>query len=123
MTDAREENVEEVFVQLLSDQGGNFEPPSGYTDSNGKFSAVFFAPRVSEEINLLIRAVTSKEGYEDGSADAPLPVLVPSSGGLDPGSPWIWAAGFVLLFAIVAFRVLRGGKGKPKRQTSREQSR
>jgi hypothetical protein len=123
VTDAREENIEEVFVQLLSDQGGNFEPPSGYTDANGSFSAIFFAPRVSEEINLLIRGVALKDGYTEGSADTSLSVLLPSSGGIAPGSPWIWIVGFTLLIAIVAFKMLRGSKSKLKRQTSREKSR
>jgi hypothetical protein len=92
--------MKEAFVQLTSDGGGSFQPPFGYTDSNGDFNSTYTAPTVSETTNVRIVAAASKEGYEESTGEAYLPVLVQQPKGMNP------TLAFMLLAAIVAAAVV-----------------
>jgi parallel beta-helix repeat protein len=59
--------VSDASVQLVSDKGGTFTTTSGYTNTNGDFTATFKAPTISEQTNVRITATASKSGYNDGS--------------------------------------------------------
>lgn len=100
--------VEGAFVELASNQGGNFESSSGYTDSTGDFESIFYAPTVSESIILKIVAAVSKEGYENGSDTAYLSVLTPATDetGFNLYWPWFVATAAVVVIAAVAVFVL-----------------
>lgn len=110
-----ETSVAEVVIQLSSDLGGDFEPSSGYTDSDGYFESTFFAPDVSESMNVRITAAASKENYEEDSDEAYLSVLVPS-GGIGFEFHLIWYVAVIVLIAFAAFVLLRR---KRKRDLSR----
>lgn len=95
--------LQEAFVELASEEGGNFEPPSGYTDSKGDFNAIYSAPPVSEPTTLRIVATASKEGYENGSASINLDVHAPPPSGIEAVPRWIW---LVMIAAIGVVGVL-----------------
>lgn len=60
--------IGDALVQLVSESGGTFSQASGYTDSQGEFSCVFRAPRVTEETIVEITVTASKSGFEKGEA-------------------------------------------------------
>jgi len=64
-------------VRLLAVTGGSFTPVSGLTDSNGYFTTIFTAPKVTEVTNIRIIAAASMSGYADGSNYEYLKVLPP----------------------------------------------
>lgn len=103
--------IEGALVELASDQGGNFEPSSGHTNSTGDFESTFYVPSVSEPTVLRIMATASKEGYENGSADAYLQVLTPPPGGIESDFHWIWFVTIIVIVTVVVFMLLRR-KGK-----------
>jgi len=102
-----ETGVPEAFVQLSSDHGGNFEPSSGFTDSTGDFESTFYAPNVSEPLNVRIVVTASKENYETSSDEVLLSVLTPSPSGVEPNSYWIWFVTIIVVVAVAAFILLR----------------
>jgi len=102
-----EADIQEALVQLESDHGGNFEPSSGYTDSNGYFTSNYSTPSISKPINIKITAKASKEGYQDGSKDVYVSVLtIPPSTGIRLDSPWIWFAAIVAVVAVTTVAVV-----------------
>ncbi len=75
--------IKDASIQLASDKGGTFTAQSGYTNSNGDFTATFTAPSVSAQTSVRIAATASKSGYNDGSdyeyvAVFPTGMLLPS---------------------------------------------
>ena len=99
-------SVPEAFVQLSSDHGGSFEPASGFTDSTGDFESVFYAPSVSEPLNIRITVTASKENYEASSDEVLISVLTPSPDGAELDSYWIWFLAIIVV-AVAAFILLR----------------
>lgn len=102
--------IEGAFVELASNQGGNFELSSGYTNSTGDFESTFYAPNVSESTILRIVATASKEGYENGSDNAYLSVLTPPTDETESNSYWIWfvaIAVIVVIATVAVFMLLR----------------
>jgi parallel beta-helix repeat protein len=59
--------TKDALVQMESDKGGAFAPESGYTNSDGDFTATFTSPSVSQQTNVRITATASKSGYSEGS--------------------------------------------------------
>jgi outer membrane protein assembly factor BamB len=59
--------VQGATVNLVSDNGGIFNPQSGITDANGDFKSIFNAPTVTSQVICRISAEASKTGYNDGS--------------------------------------------------------
>jgi hypothetical protein len=105
-------NVENAFVRLTSDLGGNFDPPSGYTGSNGYFNSTYFAPKIAEPANAKITASVSKRGYQNATRDFYLSILPPGSTvGFNP--LWIWF-GFITGVILIVFIVKKKRvKAKP----------
>ena len=101
-----ETGVPEAFVQLSSDHGGNFEPSSGFTNSTGDFESTFYAPNVSEPLNIRIVVTASKENYETSSDEVLLSVLTPPPGGVNSDSYLIWLAAIIAVVAVAAFILL-----------------
>lgn len=99
--------VQGALVQLSSDEGGNFNPASGFTDSNGDFNSTFSAPEVSESTSVRITVSVSKEGCEGSSESVYLSVVSPSSksGGSDTFGLLIVAISAVVI--VVALVILR----------------
>jgi PKD repeat protein len=102
-----ETGVSEVFIQLSSDQGGSFEPSSGYTDSTGHFESTFTAPNVSEPVNVKVSVTAFKENYNEDSDEVYLSVLPLPSG--EPGPEFLLVLFVVAIVVIVvaAFVLLR----------------
>ncbi len=71
--------VKDALVELNSDQGGMFTPQSGYTSHDGFFTANFTTPAVSEQTDLRITAIASRNGYLDGADSRYLAVLPPDA--------------------------------------------
>lgn len=112
--------VEGVFIELMSDQDGEFEPSSGYTDSNGDFNSTLSAPSVSEATTMRIVATASKEGYRDGSGEVILQVF--SRPEVRPDSAWMWLAAIasvVVIAVVVRAVVKRRVKAKPRGKRQR----
>lgn len=103
------ERIEGALIELASDQGGNFDPSSGYTGSSGEFESTFSAPSISESIILRIVATASKEGYEDGSDEVMLQVLKLPPGGIRLDPPWNWFAAIVaaIMVAVIVYAVMK----------------
>lgn len=93
-------NVENAFVQLTSDLGGNFDPPSGYTGPNGYFNSTYYTPKIAEPVNAKITVAVSKRGYQNSTKDFYLPILPPASIlGFNPF--WIWFGAFITGIVII----------------------
>lgn len=110
--DDGEAYIPEAFVQLSSDQGGDFDPSSGYTDSDGYFQSTFTAPNVSEPVNMKITATARKDGHEQDLDEVYLAVFPAPSDGAGTEYSWIWFVATTIMIAIVAFLLLRR-KRKP----------
>lgn len=107
--------IREALVQLTSDEGGNFMPASGYTDSNGEFYSTYSVPSVSEPTTLRIVATATKEGYEDTSADANLSVHAPPPG-IESVPRWIWFVTIVVAGAAAIVLLLRRNRKTTPRE-------
>jgi parallel beta-helix repeat protein len=110
--------VPDALVQLSSDNGGYFELPSGYTNSDGDFESDFFAPSVSEPLRIRVSATASKESYQGDSDEADLSVLPVSSGGIGFGPWWIWFAAVVASVMVVVVGAFMRKRRKAKRALS-----
>ena len=101
--------VQGVLVQLTSDEGGDFNPASGFTDSNGYFNSTFSAPKVSESTSVRITVVVSKGSCENSSKPVFLSVVNPSSdsGGFDMLLVLLVAASVVIAIALVIVKKKR----------------
>jgi parallel beta-helix repeat protein len=73
------DEIQEAFIQFVSDQGGGFTPSSGWTDSSGDFQAIFTAPVVSNQTTIRITATASNYGSNDGLDDEYLMILEPGT--------------------------------------------
>ena len=102
--------INETFIQLTSDGGGSFEPSSGYTDWNGDLNSTYFAPSVSNGTNVRIVATASKEGYEEGSDEVYLSILLLHPGETDFNFSWIWLAAIVVIVVVAAATIAKRKK-------------
>ncbi|UCC33237.1 MAG: right-handed parallel beta-helix repeat-containing protein [Candidatus Bathyarchaeota archaeon] len=58
--------VAETFVTIRSDGGGNFSATTGTTDSNGRCTFIFTAPKTMTQLNITLTAIATKVGYFEG---------------------------------------------------------
>ncbi|UCE44459.1 MAG: Ig-like domain-containing protein [Candidatus Bathyarchaeota archaeon] len=58
--------VAETFVTIRSDGGGNFSATTGTTDSNGRCTFTFTAPKILAQLNITLTAIATKAGYFEG---------------------------------------------------------
>lgn len=111
--------VQDVLVQLTSDEGGDFNPASGFTDSNGYFNSTFSAPKVSESTSVRITVIVSKGSCENSSKPVYLSVVNPSSnsGGFDILLVLLVAASVVIAIALVIVK-----RRKRRRRLAKQKS-
>ncbi len=96
------EPINGAYVQLTSDNGGNFSSSNNFTDSNGDFSSTFKAPNVSQQTTVRITATALKGGYVDGVGFVDLTVLPAGSWATE--IPWVPIA----LIAFAGISVVTG---------------
>ncbi len=96
------EPINGAYVQLTSDNGGNFSSSNNFTDSNGDFSSTFKAPNVSQQTTVRITATALKGGYVDGLGFVDLTVLPAGSWATE--IPWVPIA----LIAFAGISVVTG---------------
>jgi len=109
--------VKDAAVQLESDKGGVFNPQSGYTNSNGNFTATFTAPTVTQQTLITITANATKTGFIVGQSQKQITV--------NPISPpdltrWTnFAAAGALAIAIIGGGIIitRRKRHRPKKRT------
>jgi hypothetical protein len=112
------EGVQDVLVQLTSDKGGDFNPASGFTDSNGYFNSTFSAPKVSESTSVRITVAVSKESCENSSKSVYLSVVNPSSDNGGFGMFWVWLIAASVVIAIVLVVMKRRKRRAHRRDAS-----
>jgi len=98
--------VESASVQLVSDKGGVFNPQSGYTSSNGNFTATFTAPIVTTQTLITITANATKTGYILGQTQKQITVNPISSPPKENGKQpdlilWMYFAALVIVIAAI----------------------
>ncbi len=106
--------INETLVELTSDGGGSFEPPSGYTDWNGDFNSTYSAPRVSDITNVRIFATASKVGYEEGSDYLLLSILLKPPNGTNPNFSLILSAAIAAAAVTAAIIIAKRKKRRSR---------
>jgi len=106
--------VKDAAVQLVSDKDGVFNPQSGYTNSDGNFTATFTAPTVTQQTLITIRANATKAGFIVGQSQKQITVKPISTLDL---TFWTYFAVGVLAIAIIGGGIViaRRKRHRPKK--------
>jgi len=108
--------VKDAAVQLVSDKGGVFNPQSGYTNSDGNFTATFTAPTVTQQTLISITANATKIGFIVGQSLRQITVNPISTPDL---TFWTYFAAGALAIAIIGGGIVitKRKRRRPKKRS------
>jgi parallel beta-helix repeat protein len=88
-------------ITMSSDQGGTFSITTGITDSNGEFTFIFTALKITTQVNVTITVTATKTGYVEDTDQTNIVVNPTPSAGVG-GLPWTTTLLIVIPIVVVA---------------------